>query len=311
MWTIIILYHPPPTLLLSLHNRLAVNFCPFSFSRSKDFRPSYSRLHEIRALIPPLSPLLACTATVTKSIRDEVIKCLEMDGCEIISKSPDRPNIFYKVLRLTDMDSDLKPYLESMKQLRVKSPRIIIYCRSLNTCSELYAYFLYELGEKSYYPDGAEKISDNRIFGMFHAHTPEYNKEVILKSLSQEDGIVRIVFATVALGMGIDLKATNTIIHYGAPQSIDDYFQESGHGGRSGDPAESIVYWRPKDCPMRKELITLRDHEVASVRRYLENNAICRRKWLLDYFDPSIAFVGSNSKTCCDICAYTKNNISQ
>ena len=43
-----------------------------------------------------------------------------------------------------------------------------------------------------------KKISDNRIFGMFHAHTPEYNKEVILKSLSQEDGIVRIVFATVA-----------------------------------------------------------------------------------------------------------------
>ena len=79
------------------------------------------------------------------------------------------------------------------------------------------------------------------------------------------------------LSRGIDLKATNMIIHYGAPQSIDDYFQESGRGGRSGDPAESIVYWRPKDCPMRKELITLRDHEVASVRRYLENNAICRR----------------------------------
>ena len=78
------------------------------------------------------------------------------------------------------------------------------------------------------------------VFGMFHAHTPEY-KEVILTSVSQEDGIVQTVFATITLGMGIDIKATNTIIHYGAPQSIDDYFQDSGREGLSGDPAESIL----------------------------------------------------------------------
>ena len=69
--------------------------------------------------------------------------------------------------------------------------------------SELY---LYELGERAYYPDGAGKISDNRIFGMYHAHTPDYNKEVILKSLAQENGLVRVVFATVVMGMGVDLK---------------------------------------------------------------------------------------------------------
>jgi len=35
----------------------------------------------------------------------------------------------------------------------------------------------------------------------------------------------------VALGMGINLRDVNTIIHYGAPHSIEDYFQESGRGG--------------------------------------------------------------------------------
>ena len=112
------------------------------------------------------------------------------------------------------------------------------------------------------------------VFLMYHAHTPDYNKEVILKSLAQEDGSVRVVFATVAMGMGVDLKATNTIIHYGAPQSIDDYFQESGRGGRSGDPAQSIIYWKPKHCPARRELVTSRDFEVDSVRKYLENNSL-------------------------------------
>ena len=65
---------------------------------------------------------------------------------------------------------------------------------------------------------------------------------MILESLTQSDGIVRVVFATVALGMGVNLRDVNTIIHYGGPQSIDDYFQESGRGGRSGQSARSIVF---------------------------------------------------------------------
>ena len=100
---------------------------------------------------------------------------------------------------------------------------------------------MYELGDKAYYPDGADKVSDKRLFGV---HTPE--------SLTQENGVVRIVFATIVMGMGVDMKATSTIIHYGAPQSIEDYFQESGRGGRSGSPAN----WQPKHYPARRELAT-------------------------------------------------------
>ena len=70
---------------------------------------------------------------------------------------------------------------------------------------------------------------------------------------------------------------------------IDDYFQESGRGGRSGGDAHSIVYWKPIDCPIRKDLVTTRDKEVADVRRYLANTDICRRFWLLEYFDRECA----------------------
>lgn len=83
--------------------------------------------------------------------------------------------------------------------------RVLVYCQSLNMCADLYAHFLYELGDKSYYPPGSEKVSDNRLFAMFHANTPQHNKEVVLRSLNQPDGVVRVVFATVALGMGINL----------------------------------------------------------------------------------------------------------
>ena len=81
-------------------------------------------------------------------------------------------------------------------------------------CADLYAFFLSCLGDESYYPPDALKISDNRLFGMYHANTPSHNKEVILSSMQRADGTVRIVFATVALGMGVNLVGVNRVIHY-------------------------------------------------------------------------------------------------
>ena len=164
-----------------------------------------------------------------------------VDG-EFISTSPDRPNIYYEVRPRTEIDTDMKTIICSLKEHKNKAPRVVVYCPTLDICADLYAHFHYELGNDSYYPPESHKISDNHLFGMFHANTPQYNKEVILESLTHPDGIVRVVFATVASGMGINLRDVNTIIHYGGTQSIDDYFQESGRGGRSGQSARSIVF---------------------------------------------------------------------
>ena len=115
----------------------------------------------------------------------------------------------------------------------------------MNGCADLYALF-------HFFPDGAVKVSDNGLFGMFHSNTPQHNKDVILKSPTQSDGIVRVLLATVALRM---IKDVN-LIYYGAPHSIDDYFQESGRGGRSEDYACSVIFWKPVDCPVKKRGIS-------------------------------------------------------
>ena len=74
-----------------------------------------------------------------------------------------------------------------------------MYSQSLNMCASLYEHFKYTLKDAGYYPPGAERLSDNRMFGMFHSCTDEHNKAVIMKSFGQPDGVVRIVFATMAL----------------------------------------------------------------------------------------------------------------
>ena len=107
--------------------------------------------------------------------------------------------------------------------------------------------------------------------------------------------------------MGVNLKGVNTIIHYGAPRSIDDYFQESGRGRRTGCNAESsYCVLDTIQLSTRKQPKSVHDHEVNAVRRYLENATMCRHQWLLDYFNPICAKPGLVPSRCCDICTSKK-----
>lgn len=169
-------------------------------------------------------------------------------------------------------------------------------------CADLYAHFLYELGSLSYYPPGVDEVASNRLFGMYHSSTSPHNKAVILKSMAVPDGTIRVVFATNALGMGVHFSGVNTVIHYGAPNSLDGYFQESGRMGRNGEQATSTIYWCPGDAPKYNKLKNQHMEEVVAVRSYLENTEDCRRSQLLTYFEQVNKQKQSLNPLCCDVC---------
>ena len=146
--------------------------------------------------------MLAATATVTDVIRHDIVRQLDMEGCKIVSVSPNKPNVFYSVRKRSTIEDDFSSILD-LSLNAVKAKRVIVYCRSLNMCSALYGHFHYILDDKSYYPPGAERKSDNSLFGMYHSKTDEHNKEVIMTSMSKQDGVMGVVFATMALGMGV------------------------------------------------------------------------------------------------------------
>ena len=54
---------------------------------------------------------------------------------------------------------------------------------------------------------------------------------------------------------------------------------------------------------MPKKVLSLRDKEVAAVRDYLENESLCCRQLLLQYFDPSLVSTLNDPLICCDVCA--------
>ena len=102
-----------------------VNTLNFQLFRSGSFRPEYSHLREIRALLPSGAPMLAATATATKSIREDICCKLEMVSCKVVCVSPDWSNIYYEVVRRTDLEQDMHPLLQELRANKIKTQRVI------------------------------------------------------------------------------------------------------------------------------------------------------------------------------------------
>ena len=96
--------------------------------------------------------------------------------------------------------------------------RFIVYSTSIDQCKAIAK----KLGCKAYYAtiDSMEKA--------------EILEEWIC-------GDQRVIVATGALGMGVDLSSVKLVLHADIPKSLVDYAQESGRAGRDGEPATSII----------------------------------------------------------------------
>ena len=55
------------------------------------------------------------------------------------------------------------------------------------------------------------------MYAMYHSKTPQTIQEKVLDPLGEKDGLVRIVFATNALGMGVNIPNIRRVVHYGIP----------------------------------------------------------------------------------------------
>lgn len=115
-----------------------------SLCRSKTFCPLYANVGEIHAVIPPGTPLIALTATATQAIRHDITMKLES---KFVHVTPNRPNTYFEVRPHTNIDVDMAPVVHDLKKEKQKAQRVLVYCRSLNMCANLYAHFCYALGD--------------------------------------------------------------------------------------------------------------------------------------------------------------------
>ena len=143
------------------------------------------------------------------------------------------------------------------------------------------AYKLFEhiLGTEQYFSPGSPSIPSNRLFAQFHAPQTTEMKEKILKQLCSGEGVIRVAFATVAIGMGVDIPDNRQVIHVGPSSSVKACVQETGRVGRVGKPSSAWLYYNNKD--IAKNRVGMQD----DMRVFCVDNETCLRKLVLKSLD--------------------------
>ncbi|XP_057310479.1 probable ATP-dependent DNA helicase RecS [Hydractinia symbiolongicarpus] len=72
-------------------------------------------------------------------------------------------------------------------------------------------------------------------------------KEDILEELKSLNSRIRVVFATTAFGMGVNVPQVTNIIHISPPSKLESYIQEIGRAGRNGAQSNAILYYNNSD----------------------------------------------------------------
>lgn len=249
------------------------------------FRKWFRHLGELRSMFPN-AVLLALSATCTKTIEKRVLNVLGIDkkNVKFFRLSPNKENIKFVVKKVPNsVGAAMFWLMETLNNLKEKFPRTVIYCNSIKDVSTIYNFLTSEI------PDSLNYVQ------MYHSETPSDCKSEIIDKLGN-DSSLRIVLATSALGMGIDVKFCNSVIIYGPPVNVADLIQETGRIGRDGLPSVAVVLYNSYQC---KQLDT-------EVKTFLRTD-VCRRQTLMENFHTSAEMEtvkkSLNQHHCCDICA--------
>ena len=242
------------------------------------------------------TPVMVFTATATETARNRLIKELNLRDPLQVTMNPDRPNIKLNVLErpasqnTTDhLDIILTTMAEELKSQTTDYPLTIMYT---DTSVIAYSYWFMDnyLGPQQYL--GVAQ-PENRLFAQYHKEYTAEMKNDIVSQLCSSQSKIRIVFATISLGMGLNAKNIRHVIHYKPPTSLEKYFQEIGRAGRDGLPAKATLYYNSNDIRSNKPGMT------SEMRQYCKQNTECRRSFILTYFGEDVM---NKPDTCCDIC---------
>jgi ATP-dependent DNA helicase RecQ len=188
-----------------------------------DFRPSYLKIASIRELIPESVPFLALTASATPQVTIDIMEKLKFKTKNVLKTSFERKNISYLVRRVEDKGTYIVKTILSAKGSG------IVYVRSRKKCREIAELLVSKGISADFYHAGlAPEIRDN-------------------KQISWTSGETRVIVSTNAFGMGIDKADVRFVVHWEMPDSIEEYFQESGRVGRDGKSAFAVLLFSPSD----------------------------------------------------------------
>jgi len=254
----------------------------------QDFRPSYLKIIDFVNRLRKRPILSAFTATATEDVKNDIACILNLKNPNIIVTGFDRENLYYRVESNRRKDDFVVEYIE-----KHPDESGIIYCATRKNVDAIHELLIKRGIPVTKYHAGIDN------------NTRKKNQDDFIYERAS------VIVATNAFGMGIDKSNVRYVIHYNMPQSMENYYQEAGRGGRDGEPSQCVLLFSAQDIMINKFLLERKDFsEVApenveliqqrDIRRLQVMEGYCRttsclRNYILDYF-------GEKTGAPCDNC---------
>ncbi len=176
------------------------------------------------------------------------------------------------------------PIFDSLLENPTDFPVTLVFCNG-SSLTHLNRELIIKAG-------GREAVTKDSPFVALHSdQDPDVFRRVLLDLMSDRPQI-KLILTTSVLAMGFDSPHVDRVIHYDPPSDLTDYMQQIGRCGRSGNPAEAVLYFNATD------LSNVRKHPGGkSVDQFCKTTG-CFRGALMQYFDCPLSTV----KNCCNFC---------
>lgn len=190
-----------------------------------DFRPDYKRITQLLNNMPSNVPVLATTATANKRVVEDIKKQI---GSDLFIQ---RGSLVRSSLKLQNINLPQKAH--RMAWLAQNIPLMkgsgIVYTLTQRDAEYVAKWLRFKgIEAKEYHADIDTKIKEQLETDLIN------NK-------------IKVLVATVALGMGFDKSDLAFVIHFQRPASVVHYYQQVGRAGRGISEAYGILLHGKED----------------------------------------------------------------
>lgn len=195
------------------------------------FRPDYRKIGKHISQFSNTTKL-ALTATATQDSMKDIIWHLGLNSPTIIRRSPIQKNTSIQVASMRSVQEQQSKILDIVESHADLSG--VVFCATVNDAC-IFANVL--------------KKSKIRSI-LFHGRMTGEEKSKAYRAMRDSDH--KIIVATKAFSLGVNLQNLDFVIHKGIPENLEGYLQEVGRVGRKTKKTLSSIIYTTRDVAIRK-----------------------------------------------------------